>query len=247
MRYWLKPLQWIYCIYAIILFVLLMLLLFPFVIIASFFGKIRGGNTIFRICMLWGDLWFPLILVFPRRIFEAPHNELKPYIFVVNHRSLLDAAILPKGFRQPLRALGKVETGKLPLFGFIYRNAIVAVDRTNAVSRAQSIRILKSIIRKGISVLFFPEGTYNETDRPLKEFYNGAFRVAIETQTPIKPVLFLDSYSRMRYEKIFSLNPGRCRIVFLDEISVTGLAIRDTEKLKEKVFTIMEKKLLEYK
>jgi 1-acyl-sn-glycerol-3-phosphate acyltransferase len=75
-----------------------------------------------------------------------------------------------------------METGKLPLFGFIYRNAIVAVDRTNAVSRAQSIRVLKSILRKGISVLFFPEGTYNETDQPLKEFYNGAFRVAIETQ-----------------------------------------------------------------
>src|SRR5438046_3023384 len=87
MRYLLKPLQWIYCIYALILFVLIMLLLFPFVIIASFFGKIRGGNAIFRICMLWGDLWFPLILVFPRRIFEAPHDESKLYIFVVNHRS----------------------------------------------------------------------------------------------------------------------------------------------------------------
>jgi 1-acyl-sn-glycerol-3-phosphate acyltransferase len=81
----------------------------------------------------------------------------------------------------------------------------------------------------------------------LKEFYNGAFRIAIETQTPMKPVLFLDSYARMHYQKIFSLNPGRCRIVYLDEIPVSGLTIRDTERLKEKTYEIMEQKLLEYR
>ncbi len=39
--------------------------------------------------------------------------------------------------------------------------------------------------------MVFPEGTFNMTTEPLKEFYDGAFRVAIETQTPVKPVLFL--------------------------------------------------------
>ena len=55
----LKPLQWIYSIYALVLFVAIMLVIFPFVIIASFFGRIKGGNMILRLCMLWGDLWFP--------------------------------------------------------------------------------------------------------------------------------------------------------------------------------------------
>ena len=247
MHYILKPLQWIYCIYASILFVAIMLLLFPFVLVASFFGRIRGGNMIFRLCMVWADLWFPLIFIFPKRIYEVRHNKKKPYIFVTNHISLLDAALLPKAFRQPLRPLGKVEMSKIPVFGFIYRNAIVTVDRSNAANRAQSIRILKSIIGKGISVLFFPEGTYNETKLPLKDFYNGAFRVAIETQTPIKPVLFLDAYARMHYQKIFSLNPGKCRIVYLDEIPVAGLRTDDTEDLKWKVFEIMERKLAEYR
>jgi 1-acyl-sn-glycerol-3-phosphate acyltransferase len=242
-----KLLQWIYCIYAFILFVTIMLVLFPFVIIASFFGRIRGGNAIFKICRVWADLWFPLIFIFPRRSFETPHNRSKPYIFVINHTSLLDAALLPRAFRQPVRPLGKVELSKVPVFGFIYRKAIVTVDRNDAINRAQSIRILKSIIGKGISVLFFPEGTYNETKLPLKEFYNGAFRVAIETQTPLKPVLFLDNYSRMHHQNIFSLNPGKCRIVFLDEIPVAGLRTSDTEDLKWKVYEIMERKLGEYK
>ena len=242
-----KPLHWIYCIYAFILFVTIMLILFPFVIIASFFGRIRGGNAIFRICSVWADLWFPLIFIFPGRSFETQHDKSKPYIFVINHSSLLDAALLPRAFHQPVRPLGKVETGKVPVFGFIYRKAIVAVDRNDATNRAQSIRILKSVISKGISVLFFPEGTYNETNLPLKSFYSGAFRVAIETQTPLKPVLFLDTYNRMHHQNIFSLNPGKCRIVFLDEIPVTGLRISDTEDLKWKVYEIMERKLVEYK
>ena len=242
-----RMLQWVYCLYAFILFVTIMLLLFPFVIIASFFGRIRGGNAIFRICMLWADLWFPLIFIFPRRFFETPHDRSKPYIFVINHGSLLDAALLPKAFRQPVRPLGKVEMSKIPVFGFIYRKAIVTVDRNDAADRAQSIRILKSIIGKGISVLVFPEGTYNETKLPMKSFYSGAFRVAIETQTPLKPVLFLDTYNRMHHQRIFSLNPGKCRIVFLDEIPVNGLRISDTEDLKWKVYEIMERKLGEYR
>lgn len=239
--------QWIYCIYAFILFVSIMLVLFPFVIVASFFGRIRGGNAIFAICSVWADIWFPLIFIFPTRTFETSHDRSKPYIFVINHRSLLDAALLPKAFHQHVRPLGKVEMSKIPVFGFIYRKAIVTVDRNDTKNRAQSIRILKSIIGKGISVLVFPEGTYNETKLPLKDFYNGAFRVAIETQTPIKPVLFLDAYQRMQHQKVFSLSPGKCRIVFLDEIPVAGLGLTDTEDLKWKVYEVMERKLNENK
>jgi len=247
MRYLLKPFQWIYCIYALLTFLGIMLIIFPFVILASFFGRIRGGNMIWRLCMLWGDIWFPLIFFRTKRIYEVPHDKTKPYIFISNHISYLDAAYLVKVFRQPVRALGKVEMAKVPVFGFIYKKAIVAVDRTNSQSRLQSIRILKSIIQKGISVIVFPEGTFNMTNQPLKDFYDGAFRVAIETQIPVKPVLFLDTYSRMHHKSIFSLTPGKCRAVYLDEISAEGLTVDDTPRFKERVHSIMENKLREYK
>lgn len=242
----LKPLQWIYTIYAFVTFIAIMLLIFPFVIIASFFGRIKGGNAILRLCMLWADLWFPLIFIYMKRIYESPHDKSKQYIFVTNHISYLDSAVLVKAYRQPVRPLGKIEFSKVPLFGFIYKNAIVTVDRSSPENRAESIRILKSIIAKGISVLVFPEGTFNTTHKPLKDLYDGAFRLAIETQTPVKPVLFLDTYSRMSYETVFSLNPGRCRIVYLEEIPVEGLAAEDIPSLKQKVFSIMENKLKEY-
>lgn len=240
-------LKGIYSIYAFIIFLAIMLLLFPFSIIASFFGRIRGGNMMMRLCMLWADLWFFLIGMPHRRIFEAPLDKNKSYIFVSNHISYLDAAIIPKAIRQPVRPLGKAEMSRIPVFGFIYRNAIVTVDRGSAANRAKSVRILTSLIHKGISVLVFPEGTFNMTNAPLKEFYDGAFRVAIETQTPVKPVLFLDAYRRMPYESLFRMSPGRSRIVYLADIPVEGLTVTDAPVLKEKVYRIMEEKLIQYK
>lgn len=245
---WLKKmLTVVYSVYAIILFVVIMLLIFPFVVLASFFGRIRGGNMIYRLCSLWADIWFPLVFIFHKKIYEAPHDRSQPYIFVSNHISYIDSAVLVKAFRQPIRPLGKAEMSRIPIFGFIYRKAIVTVDRSSAEHRAKSIRILKSILKKGISVMVFPEGTFNLTHKPLKEFFDGAFRVAIETQTPIKPVLFLDTYDRMHYSGIFTLTPGRSRIVYLDPISVEGRTLADTSAVRDEVFAVMEKKLIEYR
>jgi 1-acyl-sn-glycerol-3-phosphate acyltransferase len=223
-----------------------MLLVFPFALVAGFFGRIKGGNMMIRLCMLWSDIWYALIFIRHSKKYESPHDKKRSYIFVSNHISYLDAAIIVKAYRQPIRPLGKVEMAKVPVFGYIYRNAIVTVDRSSASNRAHSVRILKSLINKGISVMVFPEGTFNMGTTPLKEFYDGAFRVAIETQTPVKPVLFLDAYRRMPYESLFLMSPGRSRIVYLDEIPVTGYTLADVKKLRDEVYTIMEKKLVEY-
>ncbi|MEJ0106330.1 MAG: 1-acyl-sn-glycerol-3-phosphate acyltransferase [Bacteroidota bacterium] len=137
MRLLLKPVHWLYWLYAVVLFVALMFLIFPFVIIASFFGRIRGGNMIFRLCMFWADIWFPLVFIRIKKIYEAPHDKSKPYIFVSNHISWLDAAIIVKAYRQDIRPLGQVEMSKVPVFGFIYKNAIVSVDRSNAEHRGK--------------------------------------------------------------------------------------------------------------
>lgn len=160
----------------------------------------------------------------------------------------MDIPIILKTIRrQQIRVLGKAEMVKVPLFGFIYRCTVVLVERGDPEKRAKSVLQLKSVLRKGISIVIAPEGTFNMTHQPLKEFYDGAFRIAIETQTPIKPLLFLDTYDRMGYESIFSIKPGRSRSVYLEEIPVEGLTIDDVEFLKEKVYRTMEEKLIAYK
>jgi 1-acyl-sn-glycerol-3-phosphate acyltransferase len=246
MKYLLWPLRRLYFIYAFIAFLAVMLVICLCTIIASSWGRVKGGNAIYKLCSIWADICFSLSFIFSSRSFEAPHNPVKPYIFIANHQSYLDAAFVPKVIRQPLRILGKAEMAKVPVFGSIYKNVVVTVDRKNIENRVQSIRIIMSLINKGISVLIFPEGTFNRTGKPLKEFYNGAFRIAIETQTPIKPILFLDTFERLPHA-LWNLNPGKCRAVFLDEIPVAGLTMNDMSKLKQKTFDNMSEKLQEYK
>ena len=248
MKYLVSPFTVIFSVYGFLLFIAVMLLLFPFVIIASFFGKIRGGNFIYNICQLWADIMMVIWGIRHRNIFEVLHDRSRQYVFVFNHTSYMDIPIIMKAIRQQhFRILGKSEMAKIPVFGFFYRNAVVMVDRSSAEKRAASVQKLKAVIRKGISVVIAPEGTFNMTGEPLKDFYDGAFKIAIETQTPIKPVLFLDSYDRLNYKSVFSLSPGKSRAVYLEEISVAGLTIKDVTMLKEKVFRLMEEKLIAYK
>jgi len=243
---WMKLLRWLYSIYAFLLFVAIMLLIFPVCLLAGLLGRIRGGNVIIRLCMLWADLWFPLIFIQVRRIYEGRPDKKRPYIFLANHIAYIDAALLMKAVRQPFRPLAKAEMKRIPLFGFIYDRATVLVKRDNPADRAHSLRLLRSITRRGISVLVFPEGTFNVTGEPLKEFYNGAFRVAIETGTPILPMLFLDTHERMPHSSPFHMSPGRCRIVYLPPIPVEGLALHQLRELKSSTFDLMERKLIEY-
>jgi 1-acyl-sn-glycerol-3-phosphate acyltransferase len=161
----------------------------------------------------------------------------------------MDIPILMSAFRyQHIRVLGKAEMTKVPIFGFVYKKAVVTVDRSDAAHRAKSVLMLKAVLKKNISVVLAPEGTFNMTDKPLKEFFDGAFKIAIETQTPIKPVLFLDAYHRLHYRSIFSLTPGRSRAVYLEEIPVTDYdGPNDTALLKQKVYDVMEAGLIKYK
>jgi 1-acyl-sn-glycerol-3-phosphate acyltransferase len=242
-----SPFRILYCVYAVILFIALMLCAVPFVVVGSFFGRIKGGNFIYKVCSIWADIWYFLVGIYHRNVYEVPHDRSKHYIFVANHISYFDATLIVKSLRQPVRALGKIEFGKVPVFGYIYRKAIVAVDRSSAANRANSVRTLKSVLKRNISIFIFPEGTFNETHKPLKEFYDGAFRIAIETQTPIKPLLFLNAYDRMHYRSMFTLTPGKSTTIFLDEIPAEGYTIKEIHLLKQKVYDVMEAKLIAYK
>ena len=247
MLYFKRFVQVIYTIYGFILFIGVLLIIFPVVLIASLFGKLTGGNFIYKLCHIWADVFLFMMGIHIQYIYENKPAPKKQYVFVFNHIAYIDIPFLMKAIRnRNFRVLGKAEMAKIPIFGFLYKCTVVLVDRKNAGNRAKSVLQLKSIIKKGISVVVSPEGTFNITNQPLKEFYDGAFRIAIETQTPIKPILFLDAYSRMNYRSVFTLSPGRARIVYLDEIPVHGLTLQDVKSLKEKVYAIMEEKLIAY-
>jgi 1-acyl-sn-glycerol-3-phosphate acyltransferase len=238
--------QIIYCIYAVICFIIIMFLVLPFVIIFSLFG-IKGGNLVYKVCNIWGRIWYACIGVQHKEIYETPHDKHSQYIFVANHTSYMDIPAAIRCTHQPIRVLGKSETSKIPVFGWIYRAAVILVERDSTEKRARSVRALKAALRRGISIFIFPEGTFNETNKPLKEFYDGAFRVAIETQTPIKPLLFIDTLDRMHWRGIFELTPGRSAVVFMKEIPVHDYTMKQLSQLKQYVHDVMDEGLRRYR
>jgi 1-acyl-sn-glycerol-3-phosphate acyltransferase len=237
----------LYTLYAFFWFAFFTLLAFPLVIVFSFFGRRRGGNLICSMAKIWADAWYFLLGIKHQNIFESAYDPERNYIFLVNHNSYMDIPCLFKAIRkQPFRVLGKDDIKKIPVFGFIYSRGAVMVDRGSTERRAKSVRELKSLLRHHISICIFPEGTFNETGQPLKSFYDGAFRIALETKTPVKPVLFLDNDTIMNHRSIFGLKHGKSRAVFLEEISPDGYSLKEIAIFKRKVYGIMENKLREY-
>jgi len=103
-----RCIQFLYSVYVMLVFIVLLLVIFPFVLLVSVFGKIKGGNMIYRLCCLWADAWFMLIGMRAKTIYDGPIPAMdNRYIFVANHISYMDVPMIVKVIRRPLRALGK--------------------------------------------------------------------------------------------------------------------------------------------
>ena len=142
--------------------------------------------------------------------------------------------LLPGQFRP----LAKKELLKIPVFGWIANAASIIVDRSSPDSRKRSIDKLKNFLRKGISILIFAEGTQNRTKEILQPFHDGAFRIAIDTQEPIIPIVVLGA-GRLMPPGTINLKPGIIRIYVGKEIATQGLTTSHVKQLKETTFTTM--------
>jgi 1-acyl-sn-glycerol-3-phosphate acyltransferase len=230
-----------------IAFIIIVIIIMPLTIFNDLvFGQYKGWNYNYRIFKKAFQTAFFFIGIKNEQFYETPHDTNQKYVFVLNHLSFFDIPEMLIGINQPIRILGKKGPNKVPIFGYYYRKSTIMVDRSSNDSRLKSIFLLKHYLQKGISIVICPEGTFNMTHQPLKEFYDGAFRIAIETQTNIKPIIILDTYDRLNYNS-WGIENGKSRIVYLEEVPVEGLTTTDVPLLKEKVYRIMENAVVRYK
>lgn len=242
-----KSLHFLYFVYAILLFVVGLIIIFPFVLVSILIGQPTAGNFIIRLCRGWSDAWLFLIGIRNKTITEEPIDKKRHYVFVANHMSYLDIPVIFQSVRKnPIRVLGKSEMSKIPVFGTLYKLATVLVDRSDSRARAKSLEHLRKVLNQNISIFIFPEGTFNETREPLKHFYDGAFRMAIETSTPLKPMVYLDTARLMHHSSVLSLKPGISRMVILPEVKVDGLTKDDIPELKQRVYQMMKSAIIRY-
>ena len=208
-------------------------------------NNIAARRTIYKIIRYWAKVWLWLTGLSLEIIGQKPPG--KRYIIVANHISYLDTVVVFSGLPGYFRALGKKEFSKIPVMGFLYKQIVIMVDRSSKYSRAKSMRLMWRVLKKESDILIFPEGTFNETGKPLKEFYDGAFRLAITTQTPVFPVIFPDTEDRWHYSAWWKVWPGRNRVVYLEPVEVKGMVIEDLPALKQQVYSAMEAALIKYR
>lgn len=231
----------LYASYCILSFILLFLIFFPFFLL---FGILGYRKTIWYIIRFWSILWFGIIGMSTHTKYVNPQvfsRKQKGTIIVANHQSYLDVPLIFRAIPIMCRPLAKYELAKVPLFGYLYRQMAVMVDRSNPVSKRKSIMDLKKVVGKGEHIFIFPEGTFNETAKTFIPFYDGAFKIALDTQTNIVPVLFLDTARRFHYSGIFNWTPGRNRVIILEEIDISQYTQGDVKRLKKDVFNIMSR------
>lgn len=168
----------------------------------------------------------------------------KNYIVTCNHNSLMDVPVATPFIPGTNKTIAKAEMAKIPLFGLIYKRGSILVDRRDKKSRQDSFRKMKNVLALGMHMCIYPEGTRNKSHLPLKEFHDGAFKLAIETSTSIIPALIFNTKKVLPPGKSFYFHPAKMEIHFLPAIKANEQ--ENYELLKEKVHQVMSNYYLQY-
>ena len=118
------------------------------------------------------------------------------------------------------------------------------VDRNSSKSKNDVFKRAQSRLNQGLSICIFPEGGVPEEHIVLDEFKDGAFRIAIETQTPVIPFVMLNNKKLLPRRDPLKARPGLITTVLLPEVSVVGLSMDDVPLLKKKVYEMMEEAIM---
>ena len=148
------------------------------------------------------------------------------YIFMANHVSNADPAVLIPWLPRRTSVLVKKELFRVPLLGRAMKMAsLVAIDRTNQEAAIASMRRAAEVLRSGLDMTVFPEGTRSPDGRllPLKK---GPFYMAMETGVSIVPVTILGTRAIVPKGRIL-ITPGTATLIFHDPISPEQFGNRD--------------------
>lgn len=140
-------------------------------------------------CFWWVDAVIALNPYWDVRVEGLDNiNYNKTYVVVSNHQSLADIVLMYKTKMQ-FKWVAKEGLFKIPVLGW---NMLLAkhiqLKRGKFSSIKKVYREAGEWLRRGISVVFFPEGT-RSSDLLAGEFQNGAFKLAIKEKVPLLPIL----------------------------------------------------------
>jgi 1-acyl-sn-glycerol-3-phosphate acyltransferase len=222
---------WALIVFTITLFIIIIPICITFLI------KEPVGNRIFtKITKIWMQMFLPLVGC-PLKVVGKEHFiKGENYVVVCNHNSLMDVPLTTPFIPGANKTIAKKSMAKTPVFGIVYIKGAVLVDRNSDASRRKSFEDMKQVLKAGLHMVIYPEGTRNRTNDPLKPFFEGAFKLAVSSQKQIIPTLLFNTKKVLPPNKSFYFSPHKVQMHFLPPVATEGL---QPKEVKEKVFNIM--------
>lgn len=163
-------------------------------------------------------------------------------LFMSNHQSNFDIALFlgcidtPKGF------VAKLELGKVPILKKWMENIdCIFMDRSSIRKSAEAIAESTKLLKKGRSMVIFPEGTRSKTGH-LGEFKAGSFKLATKSKVKIIPVTINGSRNLMEANEN-KIKSSDVEMYIHPPVETKGLIKEEIDVLPEKVKSIIESKL----
>jgi 1-acyl-sn-glycerol-3-phosphate acyltransferase len=156
------------------------------------------------------------------------------YVIISNHQSLLDI-LLVNCLRYKFKWISKIENISLPVLGWYLKMAgYIIVDRNNEESKIEMLEKAYNCLKKGISIMIFPEGT-RSADNEIGFFKRGAFQLALRANVPILPVLIDGSGDILPKHGLIFSSGHHIRIKVLDPIYPEAFGTDDPDNLSRQL------------
>ena len=179
--------------YVAIVFFVTAIVFYPF--IYPFLFSDRSKKHAFKFFVAWSWCIRVFCFYFVIKKLNSPLPK-GPYIIVSNHISYLDIFLMPSILpNERFLFLGKSDILKYPLIKTYFKRLNIPVFRRNPIKAAKSLILAKKEVKKGWSLVIFPEGGIPDFDVPnMLEFKGGAFKLARSCQVPIVPLTFTNNH-----------------------------------------------------
>jgi 1-acyl-sn-glycerol-3-phosphate acyltransferase len=201
-------------------------------IFASFLDK--TGNLPHRIARIWSSTILCVSGINVKVKGLKNIDPSKPYIYMANHQSNFDIPVLLAYMPLQFRWLAKTELFKIPLFGLaMKRGGYIPIDRSDFRAAILSLKKAAETIRKGTSVIIFPEGT-RSTDGQIRDFKKGGFIMAIDSQVPIVPVI-IHGTRQIMPKTTLRIRPNDVLVEIKKPIFTANFTRRQKDKLMARV------------
>lgn len=162
-----------------------------------------------------------------------------PYIVVSNHQSLMDIVVLLAQLPLHFKFIAKRELFWIPFFGWHLALAgYIPLKRGDAESGRQCLVKAKYWLDKGVSIIFFPEGT-RSPDGQIHEFKAGAFKLALEGPFDTLPVVITGTRDAIPKHSWIVKKRSVLSLKILPPMSTKDRSLQELESIRDHIRTII--------